>query len=843
MADLAASSLLALKLLLPQAGIYEVPFEDLASAGLPAGLERGRLRLRRHERPLGFALEDDGDGRFGSGDRLLFLAPQLRGHRSFHHEHARFDVAWLTWGAAAEPEPAEAPAPPAVFEAPALWTEEHLEVDRLRLRFGSSGEDHPEPWYWARLDTLQSSFEQVLALTDACRDCPEPVALRVGLRGWSSQLRHRPDDAALPDHRVELTIDGDPLGAAEWNGQEAFELAISVPAELAADGELSLALRVPRRRSAPGADPMVDVSLLNWIELRYRRRPWVGETPVRFRLEAADAPRALVLETPPGRELAAFAGSGAPLPAFAVEKGEGAWRHAFPVPAGESEVAAAPRGARLAVAGIERDRPSDLRHPGRSIDYVMIAHRTLIEAVEPLAQFHRRRGLSVEVVDVEDVYDEFSAGVVEPAALRDFLAYARSEWPPPAPRFVLLVGDASWDPLPDREDPIYASWAYRPQERRRFATSDHTPYADAGAVLRALVPTGTHSAGQGEFATDNWFVQLEPGSRMPVMAIGRLPVVHPEEVTAIVEKTIRYAEASGVGPWRHSVLWVTNQEAAFQKASDKVVGELLGSGYRSRKIYPGPELPPERQDQRQLREALDSGQLVVHFTGHGGRFIWRTGPPDLVNNRDLFDLEDIDALAPNDRLPLVISITCYSAPFDHPEADSIGEKFLRVAGRGAVGVVAASWRSTLALHFSRALFAALQSEATIGEAVAAAKRTVNDRTVVELYNLLGDPALPLARPALGLRLTAVGGVGGPGVRVELEPRLTGGRAQIDWLDEVGTLLASEELAVGGSLLERAVPSQLAPAAVHVYAWNEAQGVDAMGGLDLRSPPAARSSPH
>ena len=42
---------------------------------------------------------------------------------------------------------------------------------------------------------------------------------------------------------------------------------------------------------------------------------------------------------------------------------------------------------------------------------------------------------------------------------------------------------------------------------------------------------------------------------------------------------------------------------------------------------------------------------------------------------------------------MVLSMTCYSAPFDHPSADSIGEKFLRVPGKGAVAVLAASWRN------------------------------------------------------------------------------------------------------------------------------------------------------
>jgi hypothetical protein len=97
-------------------------------------------------------------------------------------------------------------------------------------------------------------------------------------------------------------------------------------------------------------------------------------------------------------------------------------------------------------------------------------------------------------------------------------------------------------------------------------------------------------------------------------------------------------------------------------------------------------------------------------------------------------------------------MTCYSAPFDHPTADSIGEKFLRLPDRGAIAVLAASWRSDPNPGFSEALVGELLAGGTIGEAIQRAKRTQLSAAPIELYNLLGDPALPLAIPAAGGRL-------------------------------------------------------------------------------------------
>ena len=143
-------------------------------------------------------------------------------------------------------------------------------------------------------------------------------------------------------------------------------------------------------------------------------------------------------------------------------------------------------------------------------------------------------------------------------------------------------------------------------------------------------------------------------------------------------------------------------------------------------------------------KTFDEGLLIVQFLGHGGRYIWRTGPPDLKKNHDLFTLEHLDTLVPTEKLPFVISLTCYSAPFDHPTADSIGEKLLRLDGRGAIGVFAASWRNSPSSDMGRIVMDELTTPgATIGEAVMRAKHRLRSPTLIETYNLLGDPAISL----------------------------------------------------------------------------------------------------
>ncbi|MEM6797619.1 MAG: C25 family cysteine peptidase [Acidobacteriota bacterium] len=196
------------------------------------------------------------------------------------------------------------------------------------------------------------------------------------------------------------------------------------------------------------------------------------------------------------------------------------------------------------------------------------------------------------------------------------------------------------------------------------------------------------------------------------------------------------------------MLLVTNEQSIFQKRSDQLADKLSGEGFLPQKIYPASTEVSNEQHTADLLNSLGSGQLMVHFIGHGGRYIWRTGPPDIAKNHDLFTLDDLDKLPPSKKLPVIVSLTCYSAPFDHPTADSIGEKFLRLEDRGAIGVIAASWRNSPKVRWGTVIFDELtRPGATVGEALQRAKGQLRSRMFRETYNLLGDPAVPIAVPA------------------------------------------------------------------------------------------------
>jgi hypothetical protein len=184
---------------------------------------------------------------------------------------------------------------------------------------------------------------------------------------------------------------------------------------------------------------------------------------------------------------------------------------------------------------------------------------------------------------------------------------------------------------------------------------------------------------------------------------------------------------------------------------------------------------------------------------------------------------------------MVLSMTCYSAPFDNPTEDSIGERFLREKDKGAVAVFAASWRNTPSPAFSKSVIEnLLEPGATIGEAIVRAKKASQDRILVEMYNLLGDPALVLERPRDALVLVLDDDRWNRGVLVDLKQARFDGNVVVDWLDAGGAKLGSSTYHANDVRFRLPIPSfgKERATQLRIYAVSPLSGHDAVGGLDF-----------
>jgi hypothetical protein len=160
--------------------------------------------------------------------------------------------------------------------------------------------------------------------------------------------------------------------------------------------------------------------------------------------------------------------------------------------------------------------------------------------------------------------------------------------------------------------------------------------------------------------------------------------------------------------------------------------------------------------------ALNAGTDVLYYVGHGGSFVWRVGPVDFQQQKDLFTSGHINQLTNRGRYPLVFVSSCYTVSFDH--ARSLGEEFILTPGAGAIGVVGSPWKTSVSPnhHFNREMLGWIFDAASrerigspppdpakprLGDAFFAVKNHANWRGEAHIgFTLLGDPALRLAVP-------------------------------------------------------------------------------------------------
>jgi hypothetical protein len=108
-----------------------------------------------------------------------------------------------------------------------------------------------------------------------------------------------------------------------------------------------------------------------------------------------------------------------------------------------------------------------LTNPRNQADYLLVAPRELLPAASPLLALREGQGLRTKAVTLEDVFDAFGFGEASPDALKRFLAHAYHSWQRPSPRYVVLLGDATYDPkdhlktgVPNRIPPLITRTTY-----------------------------------------------------------------------------------------------------------------------------------------------------------------------------------------------------------------------------------------------------------------------------------------------------------------------------------------------------------------------------------------------
>jgi hypothetical protein len=245
----------------------------------------------------------------------------------------------------------------------------------------------------------------------------------------------------------------------------------------------------------------------------------------------------------------------------------------------------------------------------------------------------------------------------------------------------------------------------------------------------------------GLFASDNRFVDAEGDDGIPEMAIGRLPVLTDEELQGIINKIIAYETAAD--DWTQRVLMVADDpdgDGDFPSDSDDLALRILPE-YAVEKIYLS-QLTLDDARQR-LIDGVNLGAGILNYIGHAG--VARLAQEGVL-------LKDDMALLTNGDRPVVVNaFTCVVGQFSIPGYDTLSEALILQDDGGAVAVWSPTGMSINAQakvlgeeFFDQAMAG---GAVTLGQAVLRALEVYgergNDMYMLDIYNILGDPALEL----------------------------------------------------------------------------------------------------
>ena len=673
-----APSLVA-RLVARESGLYAVGFEQLFPTQRRA-LAASELRLSRLGEPVAFHVEPNGS-RFGPGSALYFLS-----EGASLSAYANDVVYELGLGAGGMSMPLGSASPGGL---PLGYAFKHRSFEQNRF-YLSGLLEAPELWLW---DALLSPALKAYAFNlDGLARASEPGTLQVWLQGAS-------DFGAEPDHHVRAYLNGALVGEASWDGKRPYTLQAPIPPGLLREGENRLELENLADTAAAYSMVYLDRFALDYPGTlaaeagRFAARSGSDGTAVLAGLGAGSS----VLDT-----------SEADSPRWLGGALAGPGGLAVRVEAGRRYLAVSPQA--LLRPEIRWPLASDLRSARNQADYLLLAPRALLPAATALLELRQSQGLRARSVALEEIFEVFGWGERSPQAIQDFVGYAYQQWAAPAPRYVLLLGDASYDP-------------------KNYV---------AGAVKDRL-PAFILKSSYLWAPSDPHYAAVNGEDELPDLAIGRLPAASLEEAQRLVEKTIAF-EAAGFDLSGPAVLVADNPDPAgdFEANAEEIAARLPASSPLE-KLYLG-QLGVDATHAA-IMAAFDRGASLVSYVGHGGTAVWAS--ENLLNSWDL------PQLAPQPRQPLVLTMNCLNGYFVPPSFDSLAEALVKAEARGAIAAFSPSGLSLNepAHLYHQALVAELASgrHARLGDAVLAAQADYASTgafpELLSLYHLFGDPAL------------------------------------------------------------------------------------------------------
>ncbi len=671
----------AVKIGVDQEGWYSVPFTQLYAAGLDPNTDPHSLRLYAEgiEQPILFtgnlaphsataALEFYGTG----------IDTPFSGTRIY----------WLVRESGSPKRILPVSSPSSGAPAPSSFPFTVIREDRVGYFAALLNGENNDNFFGPSVTSDPVDQSLLVAHYDAASS--QPVTLDVALQGVTD----------AQEHRVSVQFNGSNVGEVDFYGMVPAAQTFSIDPSLLLSGSNTVTL------TALEGD--FDVSVVKSVALHYPHTyaadsDWLRATAPSgssLQISGFSNPQIRAFDISDPLNIAELPGK--------VSAENGSYQFAVTLPlsgATQRTILAFASDAVSAPVSLAPHAPTFLDDMRSGGDIVMIVHPDFVSSLAPLVRLRESQGHRVQLVTTEQLYDEYNFGERSPFAMRAFLQDAVSHWSR-KPQFLLLVGDASFDP-------------------RNYLGFGQTDF----------VPTRIIETSAFKTASDDWFTDFQQ-TGFATLPTGRLPVSTPAEADLVVSKIVNYEQRTSAGDWSSQALFIADQnvDTNFSNATAAAAVNLPSALSPNRLLTDGLDQATARS---RIISALNNGALLVNYDGHGAEQQWSFA--------DLFDNNDAQALTNGGRLPVYLLMDCLNGFFQDVYEESLAEAIILAPNGGGVAVWASSGFTDQPPQatMNQALLHQFQLHpgSPLGKLILDAKSGTTDNDVRRTWILFGDPAM------------------------------------------------------------------------------------------------------
>jgi hypothetical protein len=624
--------------------------------------------------------------------------------------------------------------------------------------------------FWDRVNTTQQRSYS----TDLTALASEAfvATVRGELAAWTFSSVDNPDHHTL----VWLNNTNNLVDEAYWDGKSRYRFETQIPKSALIEGQNQLLFSV-RFDAYPGQ--LTDRIYFDWFEIEYPRRFQAQDDRITYQWNENGETWRYVINgfSDPSVEAYEITNPLTPRRVTGSTLNPGTLTFEGEQPGAVAYTAIGVNAA-LSPKSLTYYDPPDLKSSTNGADYLIITHANLLTPVQPLALYRSAQGLDTMIVDVADVYNEFNDGIFHSIAIKNFLRYAYENWIK-RPTYVLLIGDGHWN--------FYGSTVAYPVPPQLLPP--HLAWVDPW---------------QGEVDSSNLLAAVAGTDILPDMLISRIPVNDAAELDVVIDKIIAY-EASGQQEWQRHILYIADnpdEAGDFEAYIDQIIQDYHQVGFTDDRIFTE-DVCGDTCANTINNQISTIGATLVTYVGHGAISLWGGSPA-------LYRVTDISGLTNDDRLPILLSMTCLDGYSFHAGEQGLVESLLRAVNKGIVGAFSPTGLGVATGHdaLQRGFYDSLFQDGDwgLGQAALSGKlrlfNTGSDDDLIQTFTIYGDPAMriqnPYAAPEVDPSPSVKSGVAG--------------KAAIHTLQVTNTGIVSDtfDITVEGNLWSVTAPASVGP---------------------------------